>query len=65
MRTRIIICVGLILAWILENIAFGEDQPGTKHDISLAFFFIGALGMLGLLGLLALHLTRRLRSPKR
>ncbi len=64
MRTAIAICAALIAAWILENLAFGQDRPGTAHDISLVFFVVGVLSIITLLGLLAVALTRRVRQRR-
>ena len=44
----------------VENLAFGEDRPGTAHGISLAFFFVGVVAAVALLGLLVAALIRRL-----
>lgn len=64
MRTPIAVCAALIVAWTLENLAFGEDRPGTAHDISLVFFFVGVLSAVTLLAILAVALTRHVRHRR-
>ncbi|MDQ6777341.1 MAG: hypothetical protein M3071_14240 [Actinomycetota bacterium] len=64
MRTAIALAAAVLVVCILENLAFGEDRPGTAHDISVAFFFVSVLSAATLLGLLAVALTQRVRHRR-
>lgn len=64
MRTPVLLCVSGIIAWIVENSLFGEDRPGTAHDVATAFFVLGVLSVVTLLGLLAVALARRARRRR-
>lgn len=62
MRTPIAVCLALIVAWTVENSLFGEDKPGTAHDVALAFFFVGVAAALTLMVLVAIAVVRRVRA---
>ncbi len=64
MRAPIAVCAAVIVVWILENTAFGQDSPGTRHDVSVVFFLAGVIAAVTLLVLLAVVLARRVRAGR-
>jgi hypothetical protein len=62
LRPYAMIAVAAIIVGIIENALFGSDKAGTKHDISVAFFFLTVLSALALITIVALSLVGRARS---
>lgn len=64
MRTPIAVCLAFILAWVIENSLFGDDKPGTAHDVALAFFFVALAAAVTLVVLTVAAAVRRLRAGR-
>lgn len=62
LRTYTHIATAVLALGLLENVLAGDDQPGTRHDVSVLFFFLSLLALVALLVLAVLALVRRSRS---
>jgi hypothetical protein len=61
-RRAALVAVAVVIVGIAENVLFGQDTPGTRHDISVVFFLAALAGLLALAVIGALALTRRRRN---
>lgn len=57
-----LIALAVVIIGILENVFFGDDHGGLKHQISVGFFLLTVAGVLALVALAVLALTRRVRA---
>jgi len=62
LRPYALIALATVVVGTLENVFFGEDEGGLKHQISLGFFFLTVAGVLALIALVVVALVRRFRS---
>lgn len=54
------LAAGVVLVLcVLENSLFGQDSPGTAHDVSVAFFLLAVLALVTLVGIGVAGLVRR------
>ncbi len=54
--------VAAVIIGILENVFFGADEGGLKHQLSVGFFFLTVAGVLVLIALAVVALVRRIRA---
>lgn len=62
LRPYVLIALAAAIVGIVENALFGADTAGTKHSISVGFFFLTVIAVVALVGLGAVALTRRLHA---
>lgn len=62
LRPYVLIAICAVVIGILENVFFGADHGGLKHNVSVAFFFLTVAGVLALVALAIVALVRRIRS---
>ncbi len=61
-RPYALIALAAVVIGVLENLLFGADHGGLKHQLSVGFFFLAVAGVLALVALAAVVLVRRIRS---
>ncbi|WP_375478623.1 hypothetical protein [uncultured Jatrophihabitans sp.] len=61
-RPYALLALAAVVIGILENVFFGADHGGAKHDVSVAFFLLAVVGGVALVALGVLALARRVRG---
>jgi hypothetical protein len=59
LRTAAAVAAVVLVIGVLENALFGKDDPGTAHDVSVAFFLLSVLALVALVGIGVTGLLRR------
>jgi hypothetical protein len=59
LRTAASLAAVVLVIGVLENALFGKDNPGTAHDVSIAFFLLAVLALVALVGIGVAGLVRR------
>jgi hypothetical protein len=62
LRTAAVVAAVVLVLGVLENSLFGKDNPGTAHDVSIAFFLLAVVALIALVGIGVAGLVRRQRA---
>jgi hypothetical protein len=62
LRPYVLLAAAAVVIGILENVFFGADSGGAKHDISVGFFLLAVLGLVALVVLGVVAVVRRART---
>lgn len=64
LRPYALVALAAMIVGLLENVFFGADHGGIKHDIAVGFFLLLIIGAVALIAIGVVAITRRVRSSR-
>ena len=64
LRPYALLALVAVVLGVVENTVFGSDGAGTRHTVSVAFFFLAVVGVVALLVVGGVAVARRVRASE-